>query len=172
MRGLIKSPVLLIKMIKKIEIEDIVNFILTDQKDEFEDQDIFYVNTKVSSDNRISVFIDSMNSIHINDCVKLSKLIEARLDREKEDFELIVSSAGLDQAFTVIKQYEKNIGKQIKVKTTDGRNIKGKLTTVNENGIALVLNEKKAKNKKEQIQQVETEVKFQDITEAKVVITF
>ena len=77
---------------------------------------LYEVITKISADNRISVFIDSLKGININDCAVLSRLLEDQLDREKEDFELTVSSAGLDQPFIVIEQYKKNIGKQIKVK--------------------------------------------------------
>lgn len=154
----------------KGDIEHIVKNILINQIDKFDDSAIFYVNCKISTDNRISVFIDSMNYVAINDCVKLSKLIEEQLDREKEDFELLVSSAGMDQPFMVRKQYNKNKGKQIKLKISDGKELKGILMEINDSSIVLKQKDKKSKKKNESF--IETEIKFEEIKEAKLVITF
>jgi len=154
----------------KTELDRIVKDILNNQKDMFEDQDIFYVQTKISADNRISVFIDSLKGININDCAVLSRLLEDQLDREKEDFELTVSSAGLDQPFIVIEQYKKNIGKQIKVKDSDGRKLKGELFSVNNEGITLIQKITSTKNK--EFSEKEIKLNYTDIKEAKVVITF
>ena len=68
------------------------------------------------------------DSVTINDCVELSRHIESNLDRENEDFELNVSSAGLDQPFKVFRQYLKNINKDISVIKTDGQKTKREIT--------------------------------------------
>lgn len=89
------------------------------------DKDHYLVDVKVSRDNRISVEIDSFNGVSIDFCSELSKEIESKLDRDVEDFELEVSSAGLTEPFKVLKQYEKNIGKEVEVLTKDGKKLSG-----------------------------------------------
>jgi len=152
-------------MIKKEELNHIIETIVTEEKELFKDKDLFFVGSKVSGDNRITVYIDSMVGVRVDDCAKLSKLIESKFDRENEDFELVVSSAGLDQAFQNIKQYEKNIGKSIKVITVNGERLKGNLISVSESEIELDQKQKKKEN-------LIKKLNFSDIKEAKVVITF
>ena len=152
-------------MIKKEELNQLIETILADEKELFEDKDLFFVEAKISSDNRITVMIDSMKGVRVSDCAKLSKLIESKFDREKEDFELHVSSSGLDRPFQVMKQYEKNIGKMIKVITVEGKREKGKLINVSESEIELDQMQKKKEN-------IIKRLKLRDIKEAKVVITF
>ncbi len=87
----------------------------------------FLVDLTVTPDNRITVEIDSAESVSIDFCADLSRHIEANLDRETEDFELEVGSAGLTAPFKILKQYEKNIGNQVEVLTCDGRKLRGLL---------------------------------------------
>ena len=148
--------------------------IIKSEIEDFTDKDIFITDVKISGDNRITVLIDSFEGIKIKDCAKLSKKIESKLDRENEDFELVVSSAGMDNPFTVHKQYEKNKGKLIKVLTSDGEKIKGKLISVFETEIEIepeIKKNKKNKTKTETIKENLT-VAFSRIKEAKIVITF
>ncbi|MDE6308235.1 MAG: hypothetical protein K2L79_05460 [Bacteroidales bacterium] len=56
--------------------------------------DLFEVDTVVSPRNVIRVFIDAETGVSIEDCVPVSRHIEGGLDRDKEDFEIEVSSAG------------------------------------------------------------------------------
>ena len=70
-----------------------------------EDKDYFLVDIEISSDNKIVVEIDHADGVWIEDCVELSRFIEDHLDREQEDFELEVGSAGLGQPFKVEQQY-------------------------------------------------------------------
>ena len=118
--------------------------------------------------------IDSFGGIKVKDCALLSKKIEGKLDRENEDFELLVSSAGLDNAFKVLKQYEKNIGKSIKLLTVDGEKLKGKLLSVTENEIEIEPEIKKAKKNKLKTVNKEENINMAMnlIKEARVVITF
>lgn len=159
-------------MINKENIVKITKEILNSEKENFQDKTIFFVDLKISNDNRITVNIDSFEGIKIADCATISKLIESKLDREKEDFELLVSSAGLTNPLKVIEQYKKNIGKSIKILSVDGEKSKGKLTEVLENGIKIIpeLSKKKKKNITEN--QEELFFEFQYIKEVKVVITF
>lgn len=91
------------------------------------DSDLFLVDTTVSRDNNIVVEIDSMDSVSIDDCASLTKAIEAAFDREVEDYELEVGSAGLTSPFKVKQQYEKYEGEEVEVLTKDGRKLKGTL---------------------------------------------
>ena len=83
------------------------------------DTDIFLVELKISANNRISVLVDAIGGLPITDCIKVSRGIEHNLDREEEDFELNVSSPGLDQPLKVFRQYEKNISRSLRITLTD-----------------------------------------------------
>ena len=141
----------------------------------------FLVDVKVSPFNKINVLIDNINGIKINDCVELSRFIESNLNRDEEDFELEVSSPGLDQPFKVLKQYQKYIGKKVDVVTKEGQKVTGELLSATDNGIELMqfLN-KKTNNNKQTITNLSTSapakggqfIPFDKIKETKVLISF
>jgi len=107
-----------------------------------EDKDYFLVDVEISTDNRIVVEIDHADGVWIEDCVELSKFIEDHLDREKEDFELEVGSAGLGQPFKVAQQYHNFVGKEVEVLDADGKKVKGVLKSVDGNDFVVSVNEK------------------------------
>ena len=149
------------------------NKIKTLAEEHLKGTDRFLVAVKVSTDNRIKLFIDADSSVTIDHCVALSRHIESNLDREKEDFELKVMSAGADQPFSLLRQYKKNIGRKIDVLTTGDKQIRGKLLKADNNEIT-VLEEKsvvKGKSKKI-ITGDEITLPMQEVKQAKVVITF
>jgi ribosome maturation factor RimP len=113
-------------MIKKQTIIDLI-------ESHFEGTDKFIVDIKVLAGNKIEVYIDAPNHIVIADCVALSRFIEENLDREKEDYELQVSSPGATESFKVLPQYKKYIGTKVLVKTTEGTKHEGVLMSANEN---------------------------------------
>lgn len=117
-------------MTDKTTIENIVN-------EYIKGTGIFLVAVKVSTANRISVLADTKNGITIEECALLHRHIEIRLDREKEDFELLVSSPGLDMPFLVSEQYHKNEGRMVEVITTDGEKYSGILKQVTAGGFEL-----------------------------------
>lgn len=94
--------------------------------------DGFLVDLKVSPDNKIVVEIDSPTGVDIDACVALTRAIEERFDRDVEDYELEVGSAGLTAPFTVRGQYEKNVGNDVAILTADGRRLYGRLEAVGE----------------------------------------
>ena len=110
-------------------LKETVNQIVCDF---LKDSEHYLVDLKISTDNRLSVEIDAFNGVSIDTCVALNRYIESRLDREEEDYELEVSSAGLTEPFKVLKQYEKNINNEVEVQTKAGKKITGILTSVNE----------------------------------------
>ena len=107
-------------MILKDTVKQIVESFLSNK-------DYYLVDIIVTKDNRISVEIDHFEGVSIDFCIELSKEIESRLDRETEDYELEVSSAGLTEPFKVLKQYEKNIGNEVEVLTKAGIKMTGVL---------------------------------------------
>src|SRR5680860_918806 len=76
---------------------------------------LFLVSVKVSSANRITVLADKNGGISIDECASIHRLITNNFDRDEEDFDLQVSSPGLDTPFVVIEQYYKNEGKKVEV---------------------------------------------------------
>lgn len=139
------------------------------------DKGLFVVELSISSGNIIRLEIDSEEgSVSIDDCVRISRNIEHNLDREDQDFELSVSSAGVDKPLRSIKQYPKNIGRGIKVKTTDGNKIEGTLSAVHNEKIDVSFIETlkiEGKKKKEKIERT-VSVPFEQIDEAKIVVSF
>ena len=107
-------------MISKNVVEGIVNEWL-------EDKEYFLVDVTVSPDDKIVVEIDHAEGVWIDDCVELSRFIESKLDREEEDYELEVGSAGIGQPFKVLQQYLIHIDKEVEVLTKDGKKMEGVL---------------------------------------------
>lgn len=107
-----------------------------------QDTDLFLVELTVTPDNCIAVEVDSMNPIDIDSCASLSRAIEERLDRDAEDFELEVGSAGLTAPFRVRQQYDKNIGNQVEVLTRQGQKFTGTLTEADDTGFTVEVTRK------------------------------
>lgn len=113
---------------------------------------LFLVDLKINKDNRIELYVDSLQGVDIQTCAKISREIEAQLDRNSEDFELTVSSAGIGYPFKVEGQYQKNLNKTVEVKLQDHSRLTGLLTAFDSESITLEYEEKKAvegKKKKE-----------------------
>ena len=125
-----KSPILLIlNMITKEKVQSLVEeVLLTDQ---------FVVDIHVGLGNSILVFVDSDTGISVGECVEISRHIEHSLDRETEDFSLEVSSPGLSGPFKVLRQYLKNVGREVEVVVKSGEKHKGILKSANEAGFEL-----------------------------------
>ena len=134
----------------------------------------YLVDVKVSNSNNILVEIDSFEGVSIDFCVDLNRHIEANLDREKEDYELQVSSAGLTEPFKVLKQYEKNIGNEVEVNTRDNKKLVGILKSFDSEKITLE-QEKQVKPegaKRKITVQEEITILFENIKTTKHIIRF
>ena len=117
-------------MISEQLIKDLTN-------QHLEGTDRFAVSVAVRPDNRIRIFIDSDSRVLIEHCIELSKFIESQLDRDVEDFELNVSSSGLDQPYRLSRQYIKNIGREVSVLQKDNSKIEGTLVAADELGFTV-----------------------------------
>jgi ribosome maturation factor RimP len=123
-------------MIDKKKIEEIAKRFI-------EGTGLFIVAVRVSSTGRITVLADRKEGITIDECIELSRFIESNLDRDSEDFELQVSSPGIDMPFLVLEQYSKNEGKEIEVTDTEGETVKGILKNVTPGGFELEISTRK-----------------------------
>ena len=94
--------------------------------------DLFVVDIKVTPDNVITVEVDSPTAVDIDECAAITRKIEEKFDRDTEDYELEVGSAGITSDFKIRAQYTKNIGNDVEVLTRDGRKLHGVLTAVAE----------------------------------------
>ena len=135
----------------------------------------YLVAVDISSKNSIKVKMDNINQgVSIKDCVSVSRNIEHNLDREKEDFELQVSSPGLDQPFVVINQYLKNLGNKVTVTTKSNTVLIGELLEANKKEITLKeikIKKNTANKKKETIENIH-QIMMSEIKETKLIISF
>jgi ribosome maturation factor RimP len=139
------------------------------------DAGLFVVVLKISSNNIINVEIDKEDgNVSINDCMSVSRNVEHNLDREEQDFELHVSSAGLDKPLRVLKQFVKNIGRDVTVKLNNKTIETGELIQADDEGLT-IRQEKRVKiegtKKKEDIVE-EKYFPMSEIKETKIVISF
>ena len=153
-------------MTDKALIAQLVNERLTD--------DQFLVDVTVSSGNDIHIMVDSDSGISINQIVEISRYVENKLDREAEDFELSVYSAGLTEPFRLVRQYKKNKDKEIEVLLANGQKLNGLLIGVEDQGIDLEVTTKEkpeGSKKKELVTRVH-HLEYSEIKEAKQVLKF
>ena len=123
---------------------------------QMEGTDLFVIEVRVSPANEIGVTVDSDTQVGIDRCVELSRSIEGALDREQEDFELTVMSAGIGQPLKMLRQYRKLIGRPVEVILKDGGKIVGNLTDTSETSIAVEYEERVAVDGKKRKQLVTT----------------
>ncbi len=134
----------------------------------------FIVDISVKQGNKITILLDNDKGISIANCIAMSRFVESNLDREVEDFELNVMSPGLTEPFKIPRQYQKNIGRQVDVVTKEGQKLSGKLYKTDNEGIELETRtkEKTEKNKGKQLIISNISLKFNQIKETKLVLSF
>ena len=157
-------------MISKKKVKQLVN-----ERIEELDNGLFIVDLRISSSSRIDVELDKYEgNVSVDDCIRVSRNVEHNLDREEQDFELHVSSSGLDKGLRVFAQYKKNIGRDVKVKRKEGGKIEGTLIDATEEQIVIQNSRKErieGKKKKQTI--VEDHIiPMSNVLETKIVISF
>lgn len=148
-------------MIDKKELEEFL-------EQQLKDSEYFLTDLRISPTNEITVEIDSLNPGDIEECVLLTRAIEEKFDRDVEDYELEVGTAGLTSPLKVRRQYDKYIGRDLEVLTTDGRKLRGMLRSVSDDGIILSTQQKVKKEgvKKPIVETVDTDLPFALIKKA------
>ena len=120
---------------------------------------LYIVDISISKDNDIELIIEKEEGIvELDDCVGVSRFFETCFDREKEDYSLTVSSAGLDQPFKVLKQFIKAVGTKVEVQLKGGRKMVAVLEAADEESVTLKYSVKEAvegKKKKELVEHLD-----------------
>ena len=123
----------------------------------------------------LSFWIDTDEGITIDTIARLSRKFNAWLEENDPfdfPFNLEVSSPGIGRPLKIRRQYHKNVGRKLKVKTTEGKTLTGTLTAVDEEGITMAFDPKKKSKKSENLENTDIKVPFEAIQEAKIEISF
>lgn len=151
--------------------KDIVNQLIEDY---LAGSDFYLVDLVLTPDQRILIEIDAYKGVSIDDCVQLNRHLVERLSPEIEEYEVEVSSAGITQPFKVLRQYQKNTGKEVEVLTRDGKKLTGILSEVTPEHFSLTI-EKKVKEegskRKTTVEEVVT-FNYTEIKTTKMIIRF
>ena len=134
---------------------------------------LFLIDLNINDANKIIVILDGDAGVQLQDCINISRAIENNLDREEIDFALEVASAGISLPLKLVRQYHKNIGRTLKIKTKS-QTIEAKLLNVSEENISVEWNSREPKKigkGKETVLHNEN-INYTDILEAIVTITF
>jgi len=133
----------------------------------YTESDKFPVEIHVRPTNRITVFIDGDHGITIADCQNLTRHLESTLDREQEDFDLTVSSAGADKPMRIPRQFLRHTGRTLEITTTDGEVISGKLVNADNEGLEL-----EHQTVKKELPKPNTRLTYAKIREGRIVLAF
>lgn len=125
-----------------------------------EGKEYFLVDATVDEQNKITVEIDHKDGVWIEDCCELSRFIEEHFDRDVEDYELEVGSAGIGQPFKVLQQYINSVGYDVELLTADGKKMEGCLKSADEAGFVVTVLEKQRLEGKKRPQMVEVDKAF------------
>ncbi|MBC8643146.1 MULTISPECIES: ribosome assembly cofactor RimP [Flavobacterium] len=134
---------------------------------------IFLIDLTITDAFKIIVTLDGDNGVTLQDCIDISRAIEHNLDREEQDFSLEVASGGVSAPLKLVRQYKKNIGRTLQVKTATDI-ITAELADANEEFITLVWTAREPKKigKGKETVEKRQEIPYTDIKEAIVTITF
>ncbi len=130
--------------------------------------DKFVVDIKVKAGNNITILLDGDTGIGIEDCISLTRHIESQYNREDEDYSLVVSSAGIGQPFKLLRQYTKNIGKEVEVEYLDKTMLKGVLLAADDAKFVI----KTVTKIKKEVLENDIEIPYAAIKSVKEVISF
>lgn len=107
-------------------------------KEALEENDkLFLIELSFLANNKIYLEVDGDTGINLKECMRINRHIEHNLDREEDDFALEVTSPDIAKPLKVQRQYQKNAGRTLQVKTVNGEKYEGVLTFVDESKITL-----------------------------------
>ncbi|MGP1501960.1 MAG: ribosome assembly cofactor RimP [Bergeyella cardium] len=155
-------------MMFKEKVEELLNGFLQTR------EDLFLIDLKISAANDITVILDGDKGVSIQDCLDASRAVENNLDREEQDFSLQVMSAGLTEPLTQLRQYQKNIGREVEITFNEGEKLKGELLRTDATSVTLLLRYRKPKDIGKGKIDVEEErtIPLSEIKKALIVIKF
>lgn len=139
-----------------------------------ENQELFLIDFSINDANKIAVILDGDKGVSLQDCINVSRAIEHNLDREEQDFSLEVASAGVSSPLKLPRQFKKNIGRTLKIKTTTGIELEAKLQFADEEQATFTwaAREPKVVGKGKETVQKTQQIPYTEIKEAIVTIKF
>lgn len=166
MRGLIVPS-----FYKNMTFKEKVNKLLIESLSE--KPELFLIDFSITDAFKIIVAIDGDNGVALQDCIDLSRLVEGNLDREEQDFSLEVASVGVGSPLKLVRQYKKNVGRTLIVKTAT-ENLEAELVEANDDFVILSWKAREPKKigKGKETVQKRLEIPYADIKEAIVTVTF
>ena len=134
---------------------------------------LFLVDLAITDAFKVIVTLDGDNGVNLQDCIDISRAIDNNLDREEQDYSLEVASAGVSTPLKLVRQYKKNIGRTLKVKTA-AETIEAVLEQVSDESIVLswTAREPKKIGKGKETVEHKREIPYSEIKEAIVTIIF
>lgn len=135
---------------------------------------LFLVDLSISESYKITVTLDGDNGVTLQDCIDVSRAVENNLDREEQDYSLEVASAGVSSPLKLVRQYKKNIGRNLKVKTNASEIIEAKLEAADDDKITLTWTAREPKKigKGKETVTHQRDIPYTEIKEAIVTIIF
>ena len=136
--------------------------------------ELFLVDLSINEANKISINLDGDQGVNLQDCIDISRTIENNLDREEQDFSLEVASAGVSSPLKFVRQYKKNIGRTLNVKTNSSDDLEAKLVAADEEKISLEWQAREPKKigKGKETVQKKVDILYENIKEAIVIVSF
>lgn len=139
------------------------------------DESHFVVEVKMeekAGKTRLLILIDADQGITIETCALVSRKVSEELETQDligDAYILEVSSPGLDYPLNTVRQYQKNLGRELKLTLSSGSELQGKLLEVAEDSIKLLI---KRKEKGKKATEEEVSVLFADIKKSIVQVSF
>lgn len=139
-----------------------------------ENPNLFLIDLNFSEANKISVVLDGDLGVNLQDCINVNRFLDNGLEGEEVEFSIEVASAGLSSPLKLVRQYKKNIGRTLKIKTISQGDFEGVLTEADEDGATLTWSAREPKEIGKGKVTVEKTLKisYTDIKEAVVIISF
>ncbi len=139
-------------------------------ENDLREKGFFLVDIQVKPSGKILVYADCLKGISLDDCAAISRMIQHRMGTEIDNYELEISSPGIDNPLRLPVQYQMNIGRMLRVVKTGGETHEGKITAASDDHVVLEVNHVRKKNgKKESVKKV-IEIYYNDIKTAKIII--
>ena len=159
---------LFIKMTFKEKVKDLLGKALE------ENPQLFLIDLDFSETNKISIVLDGDSGVNLQDCINVNRFLDNGLEGEEIEFSIEVASAGLSTPLKLVRQYKKNIGRTLKVKTISQGDVEGTVTEADEEGVTLTWSAREPKEIGKGKVTVEKTLKisYTDIKEAVVIISF
>ena len=134
--------------------------------------DLFIVEIKIINNNKVMIFLDGDQGIGIHDCAAVSRHVGFHLEEEnlfEKEYNLEVGSLGLDTPLTLDRQLQKNIGRLLELKLSDGKKTEGNLLSFDNHQITIM---EMVKEKGKKAKEAEKTISRNEIAEMKVGVSF